>query len=317
MPLGTLDRNPPPFFRQGYSAFSKVVFFSALAVFLMVADTRFKLAVPVRAAIATGLSPVERTLRVPLDIWLGGSDYLQGLAHALQAEDAARRQLAAQAERSARADALAAENTRLRALLQLRPALQVRSVTAEVLYEAPDPYSRKVLLDRGALNGVALGSPVINEAGVLGQVTRLYPLTAEVSLLTDKDAAIPVLNSRTQQRSAAFGTALGAGMELRFIASNADVQPGDLLTTSGVDGVYPPGVPVAKVSTVDRKGASGFASIHLQPTANPDSVRHVLVLEPLSVQMPKRPEAAASEPQGKASAGRKGSPKAVAPGASR
>jgi rod shape-determining protein MreC len=319
MPLGTLDRNPPPFFRQGYSAFSKLVFFSALALFLMVADTRFKLAVPVRGVIATVLNPVERTLRVPLEMWLGGADYLQGLSHALQAEDAARRQLAAQAERSARAGALAAENARLRALLELRPALQVRSISAEVLYEAPDPYSRKVVLDRGAMNGVALGSPVVNENGVLGQVTRVYPLNAEVSLLTDKDAAIPVLNSRTQQRSAAFGTALGGGMELRFIASNADVQPGDLLTTSGVDGVYPPGLPVAKVSSVDRKGDAGFARILLQPTANPDAVRHVLVLEPLNLQLPKRPEPAASEPAGKAGARSKAKPaaKAASEGASR
>jgi rod shape-determining protein MreC len=304
MPLGTLDRNPPPFFRQGYSAFSKLVFFSALAVFLMVADTRFRLAVPVRAVIATVLNPVERTLRVPLEMWLGGSDYLKGLSHALQAEDAARRQLAAQAYAAARADALAAENARLRALLELRPALQVRSISAEVLYDAPDPYSRKVVLDRGAMNGVVLGSPVVNENGVLGQVTRVYPLNAEVSLLTDKDAAIPVLNSRTQQRSAAFGTALGGGMELRFIASNADVQAGDLLTTSGVDGVYPPGLPVAKVASVDRKGESGFARILLQPTANPDGVRHVLVLQPLNVQLPRWPEPAASEPAGKGAAAR-------------
>jgi rod shape-determining protein MreC len=318
MPLGTLDRNPPPFFRQGYSALSKLVFFSALALFLMVADTRFKLAVPLRAAIATVLNPVERVLRVPIDMWQGGGQYMQGLSQALKAEDAARRQLAQQAAAAARADALAAENARLRALLELRPALQVKSISAEVLYEAPDPYSRKVVLDRGSLNGVVLGSPVVNENGVLGQVTRVYPLNAEVSLLTDKDAAIPVLNRRTGQRSAAFGRPLGAGMELRFIASNADVQVGDELTTSGVDGVYPPGLPVARVVTVDRKGESGFARIVLAPAANPDAVRHVLVLQPLSVQMPKRPEAEpAAEPAAKGSAARKPKAKPAAEGASR
>ncbi len=318
MPLGTLDRNPPPMFRQGHSALSKLVFFSALAVFLMVADTRFKLAAPLRSGIALVLNPVERTLRAPLEIVHGGKDYLGGLRQALAGEDAARRQLADQAERAARGDRLEAENARLRALLELRPSIQVKSLSAEVLYEAPDPYSRKVFLDRGSLNGVALGSPVVNEAGVLGQVTRLYPLNAEVSLLTDKDAAIPVLNTRTQQRSAAFGTALGGGMELRFIASNADVKEGDLLTTSGVDGVYPAGLPVAKVRSVDRKGESGFARILLTPAANPDSVRHVLVLEPLGLQMPKRPEAeTAPDPGTKASAARKGKAKPAAEGASR
>jgi rod shape-determining protein MreC len=133
---------------------------------------------------------------------------------------------------------------------------------------------------------------VINESGVLGQVTRVYALTSEVTLLTDKDAAIPVLNTRTQQRSAAFGGAAGTpgGMELRFASANADVKVGDLLQTSGVDGVYPPGLPVAQVLTVERRVESGFARIALAPAAAVDGVRHVLVLEPLGVQLPPPPE---------------------------
>jgi rod shape-determining protein MreC len=300
MPLGTLDRNPPPMFRQGPSALSKLVVFSALAVFLMAADSRFKLIGPLRAAVATALLPAERAVRAPVELVTGGGDYLRGLHDALADADTAHRKLASQAERGLRADQLAAENARLRALLNLRPAITVRSVPAEVLYEAADPYSRKVFIDHGSAQGVVLGAPVINEDGVLGQVTRLYPFNAEVSLLTDKDAAIPVLNTRTQQRSAAYGTALGGGLELRFIANNADVKPGDLLTTSGVDGVYPPGLPVAKVSLVDHKSASGFARILLDPTAKPDAVRYVLVLEPVGLQMPKPPEPAASEPAPKA-----------------
>ncbi|MFY7916154.1 MAG: rod shape-determining protein MreC, partial [Rubrivivax sp.] len=163
----------------------------------------------------------------------------------------------------------------------------------EILYEAADPYSRKVFIDRGATQGVARGSPVVNEAGVLGQVTRVYPLTAEVTLLTHRDAAIPVINNRTQQRSAAFGGAGGGanpGMELRFMAGNADVQAGDALSTSGLDGVYPPGLPVARVQGVERRADSGFARITLVPAASPDGVRHVLVLEPTGLQMPPRPE---------------------------
>lgn len=288
MPLGTLDRTPPPFFRQGPSALTKLSFFSALALFLMVADTRFQVTQPLRAVVATVLHPIERTLRVPVDAWEGGSDYLMGLQNAISKEAAARRELAAQAERSLRVEQLETENKRLRALLDLRAALAVRHQTAEVLYEAPDPFSRKVVIDRGATQGIALASPVINEGGVLGQVTRVYPLSAEVTLLTDKDAAIPVLNTRSQQRSAAFGGA--GGMELRFMAANADVQVGDLLATSGVDGVYPPGLPVAKVTAVDRKVDSGFARIALAPTAQSDGVRHVLVLEPLGQQLPPRPE---------------------------
>jgi rod shape-determining protein MreC len=132
---------------------------------------------------------------------------------------------------------------------------------------------------------------------VLGQVTRVYPLSSEVTLLTDKDAAIPVLNTRTQARSAAFGSAavVGGGMEMRFMAGNADVQVGDTLTTSGVDGIYPPGLPVAKVASVDRKNDSGFARIVLAPVAQPDGVRHVMVLQPVGAQMPARPASSADE----------------------
>jgi rod shape-determining protein MreC len=290
VPLGTLDRTPPPFFRQGPSALTKLAVFSALAVFLMAADSRLKYTQPVRAAIATVLLPIQRVLLVPVELVEGGSDYAQGLTRAIAGEREARAKLVAQAERSARVEQLAAENARLRALLDLRPALTVKSRTAEVLYEATDPYSRKLFIDRGSTQGIMLGSPVINEAGVLGQVTRVYPLSAEVTLLADKDAAIPVLNPRTQQRSAAFGAGDGSAMELRFMAGNADVQVGDLLLTSGVDGVYPPGLAVANVVKVERKVDSGFARISLQAKANADAVRHVLVLDPLSAQMPPRPE---------------------------
>lgn len=296
MPLGTLDRTPPPFFRQGPSALSKLAFFSALALFLMAADARFKVAEPLRAGLAIALLPVQRTLAVPVAIWHGGGDYLRGLRQALADERAARTRMVALAERAARTEQLTLENNRLRALLELRPALAVRSQPAEVLYEAADPYSRKLFIDRGTAQGVALGSPVINDAGVLGQVTHAYSATAEVTLLADKDAAIPVLNTRTLQRGAAFGggsatSGAGATMELRFTSANADVQVSDLLHTSGLDGIYPPGLAVARVASVERRVESGFARIVLKPAANPDGVRHVLVLEPLAAQLPPRPAA--------------------------
>ena len=292
MSIGTIDRTPPPFFRQGPSALTKLILFSALALFLMVADNRFTITRQLRSGLATVLYYPQQVLLVPVQAWDDFGEYFMGLKRALDGAAAAKLQLASQAERSLRVEQLLGENTRLRALLELRPRLTVRSQMAQVLYEASDPYSRKVVIDRGATNGVVLASPVINEAGVLGQVTRVFPLSSEVTLLTDKDAAIPVLNARSQARSAAFGSAAGLGeaMEMRFMAGNADVQVGDTLTTSGVDGVYPPGLPVAKVKTVDRKVDSGFARIVLTPTALPDGVRHVMVLEPVGLQMPPPPE---------------------------
>ena len=292
MPIGTIDRTPPPFFRQGPSALTKLILCSAMALFLMVADNRFTLTTQLRAVLATVLYYPQQALLVPVQATLGAGDYGLGLKRALANEEVAKRELARQAERALRVEQLLAENARLRALLELRPGTTVRSQAAQVLYEASDPYSRKVIIDRGATQGVLLASPVINEGGVLGQVTRVYPLSSEVTLLTDQDAAIPVLNTRTQARSAVFGAAAGAGggMEMRFMAGNADVQVGDVLTTSGVDGVYPPGLPVAKVVGVDRKLESGFARIRLTPIALPDGVRHVLVVEPVGLQLPPRPE---------------------------
>jgi rod shape-determining protein MreC len=298
MSLGTFDRTPPPFFRQGPSALTKLAFFSALALFLMVADTRFEFAKPLRAAVATTLLPVQRMLSVPVQMWQGASDYLRGLSSALSSEKATQEKMVQQAEKAARAERLERENERLRALLDLRPLLQVRSLAAEVLYEASDPFSRKLFIDRGATHGVVLGAPVVGPDGVLGQVTRVFPLSAQVTLLIDKDAAIPVLNARTQARSAAFGGAGGDAMELRYMAANADVQVGDDLLTSGVDGVYPPGLPVARISAVERRAESGFARILLAPSASAEGVRHVLVLEPLALQLPPREPAAA--PSGRA-----------------
>lgn len=309
MAIGTIDRTPPPFFKQGPSALTKLVLCSALALFLMVADSRFTLAAQLRALIATALYYPQQVLLVPVDAVLGANDYLAGLKHALADEDAARKALAAQAARALRVEQLQSENAHLRSLLALEPALTVHAQAAQVLYEASDPYSRKVVIDRGSAGRVALGSPVINENGVLGQVTRVFPLSSEVTLLTDKDAAIPVLNARTQARSAVFGSAAvigsgSGGMEMRFMAGNADVRIGDSLSTSGVDGVYPPGLPVAKVVSVERKIDSGFARILLAPSALADGVRHVMVLDPVGLQMP--PGAASSADDAKASAPKKG-----------
>jgi rod shape-determining protein MreC len=268
----------------------------------MVADTRFKVTLPLRAAMATVLHPVERMLLAPVRAWVAVHEYVGGLAEARAREAAALRRLAEQSERASRVDQQLQENARLRELLGLRAQIAVKTEAAEVLYEAADPYSRKIVIDRGATHGIAPASPVIDAAGVLGQVTRVYPLASEVTLLTDKDAAIPVINTRTQARGLAYGDptslAAGAGMEQRFLANNADVQPGDVLLTSGVDAVYPPGLPVARVQSVDRRAGATFAKVVLAPSASPDSVRHVLVLEPLKLQLPPRPvEPVASAPE--------------------
>jgi len=297
MPLGTLDRSPPPIFRQGPSALSKLMFFSALSLFLMVADSRFRITQPVRAVLATALYPVQWLALQPVRAVQSGSEYFTSLSQAQSSNEEAHKKLALQSLRASQVELLTQENNRLRKLLALREQLTTTVVAAEVLYDAADPYTRKVIIDKGLVQDVALGSPVVDESGVLGQVTRVHPLVSEVTLLVDRDLAIPVLNVRTGARSVAYGdsSAAGNGLELRFMGSNSDVQSGDLLTTSGVDGVYPPGLPVATVSRIERRAESAFAKIYCTPKALVAGARHVVVVKPLSGQMPPLPDGAVPE----------------------
>ena len=291
MPLGTLDRDPPPFFRQGPSALSKLAVCSALALFLMVADARFKVMQPLRVVLATVLYPVQWLAMRPVILLQGGGQYFVSLRSAHTEEEQARKKLNLQSLRANQVEQLALENTRLRKLLSLRERLQSTAMAAQVMYDAADPYTRKVVIDKGMSDHVALGSPVLDESGVLGQVTRVYPMVSEVTLVTDRDHAIPVLNARTGARGVAFGdTSTHAdAMELRFMAANADVAVGDLLTTSGVDGVYPPGLPVARVEKVERRVDAAFARIYCVPLALVSGAGHVMVLQSLASQMPARP----------------------------
>lgn len=294
MPLGTLDGTPPPFFRQGPSALSKLMFFSALALFLMVADTRLKITQPLRAGVATVLYPVQWLVLQPVTWAQGGTQYFQTVKTAQASAEAAQRQLGVQSARANQVELLILENDRLRQLLSLRERITTPSQAAQVLYDVADPYARKVIVDRGSLDDTVAGSPVMDNNGVLGQVTRVYPMLSEVTLITDRDQAIPVLNTRSGARGLAFGdpASHSNSLELRFMATSADVQKGDLLTTSGVDGVYPPGLPVARITLVERRADSAFLRIICEPLAQVSGVRHVMLLQPVASQLPPRPEPA-------------------------
>jgi rod shape-determining protein MreC len=292
MPLGTLDSNPPPFFRQGPSALSKLIFFAALAILLMVADARFRITQPLRNVTATILYPLQWLMLRPV-VWSQSTgQYFQALDDSQSKEASAQYKLGLQSQRALQVDELLLENTRLRALLELRGRVNVPALAAQVLYDAADPFTRKVLIDKGSLAAVQPGSPVLDEAGILGQVTRVYPMVSEITLLTDRNQAIPVLNVRTGARALAFGEASArpSTMELRFMDTNVDMVAGDLLTTSGVDGVFPPGLPVARVTRVERRVDSAFARIQCEPLAKVNASLHVLVLQPLPEQTAVRPE---------------------------
>lgn len=306
MPLGTLDRTPPAFFKQGPSAISKLLFFSALSVLLMVADVRFKVTQPIRATLAVALYPVQWLAMRPQVLAEYTGDYMEARDVAQAAEREARQQVLNLSQRAGQVEQLALENRQLRELLNLRERLSTSAMAAEVLYEAADPYTRKLIIDKGMASGIKPSSPVMDEHGILGQVTQVLPLVSEVTLVTDREQAIPVLNTRTGARGVAFGESGGAPLlELRFMATNADIEVGDVLATSGVDGVYPPGVMVGKVTKVERRAESAFARILCEPLGHVEAARHVMVLEPLGDKLPPRPQIERPQPIANAKGGRR------------
>ena len=244
----------------------------------MVLDARFRYAENVRQVVALVAYPLQRVAMAPVDLARGVAEYFVSTAE-LRDENAALRakQLHASQELM-QMRALEEENNQLRRLLEAQRRLPRKSTFAEILYAARDPFSRKVVIDKGSEAGILPGEPVIDDVGVIGQVTRVYLLMSEVTLLSDKDQAIPLQVLRNGLRAVGFGGAEGGMLELRFMAANADIQQGDVLVTSGIDGTYPPGLPVATVTRIERDSAYAFARITLAPTAGTERYRQVLVL---------------------------------------
>ena len=298
MAFGVLEQDPPPFFRQGASAFSKLIVFSAAAVFLMVADVRFQMLQPARAVLQAVLFPMQWLAQRPGLIAGEAADFIDKVQSSDAVHTGLVEKLRQQSARAYQVEQLELENRRLRALLDLRPTLAVSGIAAQVLYDAADPYTRKVVIDRGQAHDVKLGAPVVDEKGVMGQVTGVFLLSSEVTLITDREHATPVLNVRTGARGVMYGdtSSHADAMELRFMAANADVEAGDLLTTSGVDGVYPAGIPVARVEKVDRQVNAVFARIYCVPVALVAGAGHVLVLDVPVHELPPRPEAMVNLP---------------------
>src|SRR6266581_1330476 len=273
--MPVVGRQPPPFFKRGPAPLVRLSFFLAVSLTLLVVDLRFQAREWLRFALATVLYPVQRAALMPVEMLGRVGDYLAILSALQQeAEELRARQLST-ANRLLRQEHLELENQRLRALLDMKARQPAEGRVADVLYAARDPFARRVIIDKGLQDGVAAGQAVIDDVGVVGQVTRVFPLSAEVTLLTDKDQAIPVQVLRNGLRAVLSGAGASA-LELRFLAANADIQAGDTLVTSGLDGIYLPGLPVAKVIRVDRDTAYAFARIVCEPLAGVE--RHGLVL---------------------------------------
>ena len=294
-----MEHTPPPLFRTGPTPLARLMIFAMLSSALLIADARFNYLTTLRQITAIVLYPLQRLAAAPAAMGERIGEFFvthSSLRHDNQRLTEQNLELAMAAQRTA---ALHKENAHLRGLLGVRKSLPVPSITAEILYAARDPFARKVMIDRGLQHDIESGRPVVDHVGVIGQVTRAYPWLSEVTLITDKGHLVPVLNVRSGLRAVLAGTGDDGKLELRFIPLSADFQIGDQLVTSGIDGIYPPGLPVAQVTQVERNTAYLFAGITCKPLAGVNAGTQVLVLGPLPALPERPPETPAATPQKK------------------
>ena len=295
-----MEHQPPPFFKRGPAPMALLTFYVALSAALLVLDARFQTLEMLRQALSMFTHPVQQLAHLPAQFLDNAGNYFVSVAR-LQDENAQlKRARLENVTTLLRTQQLESENERLRKLLGVKERQQAGGQLAQILYSARDPYSRRIVVDKGQQDKVVAGQPVIDDAGIVGQVTRVFPFVAEITLITDKEQAVPVQIVRTGLRSVVFG--LGNGqLELRFLPANADVQNGDLLVTSGLDGIFLPGFPVAKVVHIERDTSYSFARIFCVPLAGVENFSEVMILDP-------RPAIALPEQLAKEAAGREAKP---------
>jgi len=299
-----MEATPPPFFKRGPSPAFRLGVFALLSVSLMVLDARFQYLQPARSAVSVVLYPLQQIASAPVRLMVEVVDFFRNQHELRSSNERLHNELLAHRVELAELGAVRRENAELRALLEAAVRTQPSAVMAEVLYTARDPFSRKLVIDRGRTHEVRPGAAVIDEQGVVGQVTRVYPFLAEVTQITDKNQAVPVQNLRSGLRAIVFGNGREGTLDLRFMPVNADVQVGDQLVTSGIDGVYPPGLPVAKVVDIERSATLAFARITCEPLSGVERRNHVLLLA-TGRELPERPPEQ-SEPEAKRKKNRRG-----------
>src|SRR5919108_4299023 len=284
-----MDHTPPPFFKRGPAPLVRLFFFASLSLALLVIDARFRYAEGLRNWLALAAYPLQRAATAPVELVSSVGSFFSTQASLVEENERLRSKALSYSQDAQRYAAAQAEAAQLRRMIGAQERLEVGAIPAEVMYNGRDPYSHKLFIDRGATQGVRPGSPVTDEAGVVGQVTRVHALVSEVTLLTDRDQAIPVQVMRNGLRAIAFGGGGAGTLELRGMAANADIQANDRLVTSGIDGTYPAGLPVATVIRIERDAENAFARVVCRPAAGVDRGRFVLVLTN-EARLPARPD---------------------------
>lgn len=257
---------------------AQLALWTVFSLILIIVDTRFQTLDWLRSGVATVFYPVQRTLRLPFEFGGEVADFFTR-HHVLLSENKTLRETRQRdGALLARLQSLQSENEELRKLAGLRHPPGYQPETAEILSTPRDPFSRRVYLDKGENASIQAGWPVVDSQGLVGQVTRVYPLSSEVTLISDREQAVPVQIQRTGQRMLVFGG--GDTMEVRYLPTHTDIQAGDVLETSGIDRVYPAGLAVAKVVRVIRPADNPYARVSCQPIAGVEKSRALMVLKP-------------------------------------
>lgn len=256
---------------------------SILSVVLMTADHRAHHLETLRGVLATLVYPLQVAVDMPIQ---AGNWMAENLAarETLIDENARLRDkqflLESRLEKFAE---LEAENRRLRKLLDSSAKVAERVLVAELLSVDMDPFSRRILLNKGSRDGVERGQSLIDSNGVMGQVVHAAPFSSNALLITDPSHALPVQIHRSGLRSVAVGTGPLNQLELLHIPNNADIRIGDVLVTSGLGGRFPAGYPVGRVISVERNRGRPFATVMVQPSARLERNREVLLVWPAQV----------------------------------
>ncbi|WP_301116535.1 rod shape-determining protein MreC [Pusillimonas sp. (ex Stolz et al. 2005)] len=265
-------------FKRGPTAEFRLLVFVILSLALLFVDARWRVLDPAREAVSVALYPFQRAVMMPRDLIATVGDWTDAASTARSEKEALQRQRIELAQIATHAAQLSAENQQLRRLLGVADMVVQPSVAVEVLYEPPNAFTRRLVFDKGRNSGIMPGMPVIDEGGVVGQIVRVTPFTSEAALLTDDKVSIPVQVLRNGLRLIAFGGHPGGKLEVRYLTNDTDIEPGDVLVTSGVGGLFPAGLSVAQVDEIQRDNASGFSMAIATPLSHPERYRHFLVL---------------------------------------
>ncbi|HEY0675818.1 MAG TPA: rod shape-determining protein MreC [Immundisolibacter sp.] len=288
----------PSLFRRRPSLALRLLLATLAAVLLLFLDQRGPRLLPLRSALLTVLHPMQQAIDLPFRAWAWGTDNLRERA-ALRAQTAALREQNLRLHLQVQTlDALQAETRRLRALLDSLAHTQqpLRALIAGTVKVGLDPYIGQIQIDKGSLQGVFIGQPVLDADGVVGQVLHVAAQTSQVLLITDSRHAIPVKSVRSGVRAIAVGRGPIGALDLPYLPNHVDIEVGDALVTSGLDDVFPPDLPVATVSSVNRVGEGEFAEVQATPRGRVDRIQEVLLVWPAAQPVPAEPGPAPAAP---------------------